>query len=178
MNWRSDDTSNFSVTVGGRAAASFNTAITSTGTHKGTLVDYGPFVRLAYNFAGRTPAAIASNAPAPATAATPGGYLVFFDFDRSDLSPVASSVVHQAADDARRGRPASIQVTGHADRSGSDEYNRALSLRRANAVKAELVRLGLSDAQISVAGRGEAEPLVPTADGVREARNRRVQITF
>lgn len=178
VNWRSDDSPNFSVTVGGRAAASFNTAITSSGTHKGTLVDYGPFMRLAYNFAGRTPAAVASPPPAPATAAVPGGYLVFFDFDRADLSPVASSVVRQAADDARRGRPASIEVTGHADRAGAEDYNRALSLRRANAVKTELVRLGLSDAQISVAGRGESEPLVPTADGVREARNRRVQISF
>jgi hypothetical protein len=177
LNWRSSDSPAFSFTGGIRVASSFNTAITAGASHQGTLFEYGPFVRLTYNMSGPSRAPVAADS-AHATPAAPGGYLVFFDFDRSDLSPVAAGVIRQAADDARRGRPANIQVTGHADRAGNDEHNRALSLRRADAVKAELVRLGLSDAQISVLGRGEGDPLVPTADGIREARNRRVQISF
>jgi outer membrane protein OmpA-like peptidoglycan-associated protein len=69
-------------------------------------------------------------------------------------------------------------VTGHADRSGSDAYNMALSLRRANAVKDQLVREGIAANQIVVVGRGESQPLVPTADGVREPQNRRVEIVL
>ncbi|MDY0240902.1 MAG: OmpA family protein, partial [Rhodospirillaceae bacterium] len=59
-----------------------------------------------------------------------------------------------------------------------DAYNMALSLRRANAVKAELVKLGIPANEISVVGKGKADPLVPTADGVREPQNRRVQINL
>ncbi len=177
LSWRASDRPRLSFTGGVRVAASFNTAITADASHRGTLLEYGPFVRAAYNMSGPSRAPETTE-PAHPVAAVPGGYLVFFDFDRSDLSPVATSLIRQAADDVRRGRPANIQVTGHADRAGTEEYNRALSLRRANAVKAELIRLGLSDAQISVLGRGEGDPLVPTADGVREARNRRVQISF
>jgi outer membrane protein OmpA-like peptidoglycan-associated protein len=71
-----------------------------------------------------------------------------------------------------------IGVTGHADKSGPDAYNMALSLRRANNVKDELVRDGVPAASIVVVGRGESQPLVPTADGVREPQNRRVEIVL
>jgi outer membrane protein OmpA-like peptidoglycan-associated protein len=71
-----------------------------------------------------------------------------------------------------------VKLVGHADRSGSDTYNQALSLRRANAVKGALVREGVSESMIAVDGRGESEPMVPTADGVREPQNRRVNISF
>ena len=71
-----------------------------------------------------------------------------------------------------------INLTGHADRAGSDAYNVRLSQRRAEAVKAELVRLGFNANDISVVAKGEADPLVPTADGVREPKNRRVEILF
>ncbi|HYC66275.1 MAG TPA: Lpg1974 family pore-forming outer membrane protein [Reyranellaceae bacterium] len=175
VNWRADDS--FSITVGGRVAASFNTAITTTGP-RGTRLDYGPFVRVAYNFSGpayRTPlmpqATQVTNPKAP-------NYIVFFDFDRADLTAVAHNTVRQAASDAKARRTTHLQVAGHADRAGTDEYNMALSLRRANAVKAELVRNGLPAEQIAVLGRGESEPLVPTADGVREPQNRRVVISF
>jgi hypothetical protein len=69
-----------------------------------------------------------------------------------------------------------VTATGHADRSGPEGYNMALSLRRANAVKNSLVRNGVPAASIAVVGRGESQPLVPTADGVREPQNRRVEI--
>jgi len=118
----------------------------------------------------------AAPAPAPQPAAIQRSYLVFFDFDKSDITAEAGRVIQQAADNARRGNVSRIQATGHADRSGSDRYNMALSLRRANAVKAALVRAGVPESQIAVLGRGEAEPLVPTPDGVREPQNRRVEI--
>ena len=66
----------------------------------------------------------------------------------------------------------------HADRSGPENYNMALSLRRANAVKDALVREGVPATAISVVGKGETQPLVPTADGVREPQNRRVEIVI
>ncbi len=71
-----------------------------------------------------------------------------------------------------------ITTTGHADTSGTPAYNLALSERRANAVKAELVKLGFREAEIVVMFRGEAEPLVATGDGVREPQNRRVEIVM
>jgi outer membrane protein OmpA-like peptidoglycan-associated protein len=75
-------------------------------------------------------------------------------------------------------RPApEIVVVGHTDRMGTLPHNDALSLRRAERVRADLVLLGVPRESIQVAGRGEREPLVPTADEVPEPRNRRVEIT-
>ena len=118
--------------------------------------------------------------PAPETAVNTGqrSYLVFFDFDSSRLTPEARSIVASAATDALRGQSTRIDVTGHTDRSGTDAYNQALSVRRGEAVRRELVTDGVADNLIIVRGVGEADPLVPTADGVREPQNRRVEIVM
>ena len=113
----------------------------------------------------------AVEAPAP----RPEPFLVFFDFDRSDITPESANVIRQAADRAKNAGAASIQVIGHADRSGSTAYNDRLSLARAAAVRSELARNGISSDDVTVEGRGEGDPLVPTADGVREPQNRRVE---
>ena len=113
--------------------------------------------------------------PMPAPVAAPS-YMVFFDWDRSDLSAQALNTIRQAADQFKTRGNARITATGHADKSGPENYNMALSLRRANAVKDALVRDGVPAASIAVVGRGESQPLVPTADGVREPQNRRVEI--
>jgi outer membrane protein OmpA-like peptidoglycan-associated protein len=105
-------------------------------------------------------------------------FMVFFDWDRSDLSARALDTIKQAANAYKTKGGASVMSTGHTDTSGPDAYNMALSLRRANAVKNALVREGVQASDISVVGRGEAQPLVPTADGVREAQNRRVEIVI
>ncbi len=105
-------------------------------------------------------------------------FIVFFDFDRANLTAQAVTTIKQAAAAAKSGNRTRIGVTGHADRSGTDAYNMALSLRRANAVKDQLVREGIPAAGITVVGRGESQPLVPTADGVREPQNRRVEIVL
>jgi len=113
--------------------------------------------------------------PAPAAPQAPS-FMVFFDWDRSDLSPQALNTIRQAAGSYKTKGSARITATGHADKSGPDDYNMALSLRRANTVKDALVREGVPATAISVLGRGESQPLVQTADGVREPQNRRVEI--
>jgi outer membrane protein OmpA-like peptidoglycan-associated protein len=69
-----------------------------------------------------------------------------------------------------------IDVNGYTDLSGSAAYNKRLSVRRAESVAAELVRDGVSQDDIVMKGFGETNPLVPTAKGVREPQNRRVEI--
>ncbi|MBU0724994.1 MAG: OmpA family protein [Alphaproteobacteria bacterium] len=118
------------------------------------------------------PAPVAAPAPPP----VPRNYLVFFDFDRSDLTADARQIVKLAADNAKKGGISRLQLVGHADRSGPATYNQRLSLRRAESVKGALVQEGLGQNQIGVEARGESDPLVATADGVREPQNRRVEI--
>ncbi len=105
-------------------------------------------------------------------------FMVFFDWDKSELSPKALETIQRAADAYKTKGGAQVRATGHADTSGSEDYNMALSLRRANAVKEALVRDGVPATEISVIGRGERQLLVPTGDGVREAQNRRVEIVL
>jgi len=114
----------------------------------------------------------------PAMLITAPSFIVFFDFDKSDLTPAARDTIAKAANAYRTKGGAQIKASGHTDRAGTEAYNMALSLRRANAVKDQLVRDGVAASDISVVGLGESQPLVPTADGVREAQNRRVEIVI
>lgn len=123
------------------------------------------------------PAPMAAPAPAPKLA-TPGPYLVFFDFDKADLTTQAKQIIQTAAENKNKAQVTRIEVTGHADRSGTDKYNMRLSEKRAQAVKAELKRLGVKDAEIVTYAKGESQPLVATADGVKEPQNRRVEIVL
>lgn len=109
-------------------------------------------------------------------AAAPGTYLVYFDFDRSTLTEAGRQAVQEAAGEYRRTGSARVSVNGHTDLSGSDTYNQDLSERRAETVRQELVRVGVPTSAISTVAEGESDPAVQTADGVREARNRRVEI--
>ncbi len=103
-------------------------------------------------------------------------YIVYFDWDQSDIRPDAAAVINDVISDAASLGQPPISVTGHTDLSGSVDYNMGLSLRRADAVRDALIAGGVSPSQITTAGRGEAEPAVPTADGVREQANRRAEI--
>lgn len=114
----------------------------------------------------------------PAMIVTAPSFVVFFDFDKSDLTPAAQDTISKAATAYRTKGGAQINARGHTDRAGTEAYNKALSLRRANAVKDQLIREGVAASDISVVGLGESQPMVPTADGVREAQNRRVEIVL
>jgi OmpA-OmpF porin, OOP family len=105
-------------------------------------------------------------------------FIVFFDWDKATITAEGMGIIQQAANAFRAGAPVQIQVTGYADRSGSPGYNQRLSERRANAVASALSRLGVPRNEMAVSGRGENDNRVPTADGVREPQNRRVEIVF
>ncbi len=116
--------------------------------------------------------------PAPPPPPPVRNFLVFFDFDKSSLTPRAMDIVKEAARVAKAGQNARVTCTGHTDTAGPANYNMALSLRRANTVKDALVREGVSPTTISVVGKGEQALLVATKDGVREPQNRRVEIVI
>ena len=116
--------------------------------------------------------------PPPPPPVAPPSFMVFFDWDRSNLSQQALATIKQAADAFKTKGNARITATGHTDTSGPEAYNMALSLRRANAVKDALVREGVPAQAITVIGRGEQGLLVQTGDGVREPQNRRVEIVI
>jgi outer membrane protein OmpA-like peptidoglycan-associated protein len=105
-------------------------------------------------------------------------FLIFFDWDKSTITPDGMRIIEQAAAAYRAGTPVQIQVTGYTDRSGSPGYNQRLSERRAAAVADALTRLGVPRSDMAVSGHGENDNRVPTADGVREPQNRRVEIVF
>ncbi|MEE9291195.1 MAG: OmpA family protein, partial [Alphaproteobacteria bacterium] len=116
--------------------------------------------------------------PKPAPPAPLRSYIVFFDWDKADIRADAQMVLDAAAAYAKRRGLVRVNLTGHADLSGKTGYNMRLSLRRAQAVRVAFIKLGISASDISLVGRGESQPLVATADGVREPRNRRVEISF
>ena len=130
-------------------------------------------VRYAFNTAQPVPPPVVAPVPAPAPART---YLVFFDWDRADLTDRARQIIAEAAQASTHVQYTRIEVQGNADRSGTPAYNQKLSLRRAQTVAAELVRLGVARTAIDIQAFGDTRPLVPTAPGVREPQNRRVAI--
>lgn len=105
-------------------------------------------------------------------------YLVFFAWDQAELTPVALAVLDQIQADFLRGRPTRLLVAGHADRSGPEPYNEALSEARARNVARALVRRGIPEQSVDIEWFGERRPRVPTPDGQREPRNRRVEVVF
>ncbi len=116
--------------------------------------------------------------PVIAPAQAPRSYLVFFDFNKSDLTQDAVRIVDQAAKNAAPAKVTRLEVTGHTDTVGSDAYNLRLSRRRAESVAAELEAQGIPSSEIEIIAKGKRDLLVPTADGVREPQNRRVQIVY
>lgn len=105
-------------------------------------------------------------------------YLVFFAWDRADITPVAAAILDQVANDFERGEVPRIVLSGHTDTTGSADYNLRLSERRANAVAAELVARGVPAEALETTWYGETQLRVPTGDQVREPQNRRVEMLF
>lgn len=141
---------------------------------------------ITYNFGGEpeplpvvAPPPVAPPPPAPApSACNEGPYLVFFDWDESNIRPDAATVLDNAVAQYANCGMARVMLAGHADKSGSAQYNVGLSQRRNTSVRAYLESRGIGGANIASEAFGETQPRVDTADGVREPQNRRVEITY
>ncbi len=193
----SPETKRGSVVAGFSLAAVFGEKVTGRIGYQGRLAsevkDHAIYGSLAIRFGGATPPPPAPPAPppppppppppaplppCPPAAVTPGPFLVFFDWDKSLITAEAAAILDRAAEQYMATGQTSIALAGHADKSGKDDYNVALSQRRADAVKAYMAGKGVTDSAITTEAFGESRPLVDTADGVREPQNRRVEITF
>jgi len=125
------------------------------------------------------PAAAAAVVPPPPPPPPPvqaRTFIVFFNFDKSNLTEAGKKIVDSAAAVAKDNVPTRIQVNGYTDAAGTKQYNLALSRRRAETVRAALVADGVAPGRISTAAFGKENQRVPTPDGVREPQNRRVEI--
>ena len=160
--------STVSTTIGGRP---FTSKTSSTDDFNHSLL-----VGLRYAFNVAPPAVAAPATPAVPQAQAARTYLVFFDWDRADLTDRARQIIAEAAQATTRVQVTRIEVSGHTDTTGTARYNQGLSVRRAQTVAAELVRLGVPAASITTQGFGFSRPLVSTGPGVREPQNRRVEI--
>jgi OOP family OmpA-OmpF porin len=116
-------------------------------------------------------------APKPTAMAEPPArdYLVFFDFDKSEIRADSANILTNVLNAISELKANTVELIGHADRAGATTYNQRLSERRAESVRQYLSGRGAS-VSVTTTGRGESDPRVPTADGVREQENRRVEI--
>ncbi|MDE0050541.1 MAG: OmpA family protein [Rhodospirillales bacterium] len=105
-------------------------------------------------------------------------YVVFFEFDSSDLSGAAMQTLDEAAATATEMRPYKILIRGHTDRAGPDAYNLKLSEQRALSVASYLIENGAGRFVIHAEGLGESEPIAKTSDNVADGRNRRAEISL
>ncbi|PVE59313.1 flagellar motor protein MotB [Arthrobacter sp. TPD3018] len=146
---------------------------------------------ITYNFGSPTPppppppppAPEPAPAPAPTPApepvvCSPGPFIVFFEWNKSDITPEAASILDNAVSQYQSCNNAQVMVAGYTDTSGTPKYNLGLSQRRADSVKAYMTSHAVPATQISTEAFGETRLRVQTADGVREVQNRRVEITY
>jgi OmpA-OmpF porin, OOP family len=120
----------------------------------------------------------ALNGKAAAAPAAAHQYNVYFEFDRSNLTPEGRQVVDTVAQAAKREPNVRIRLVGKADLTGTDPYNMVLSHRRADTVRAMLRADGIDERRVEETWVGERQPPVPTAQSIREPRNRVVEITL
>ncbi|MEN3745707.1 OmpA family protein [Sphingomonas sp. HF-S3] len=175
-------------------ADNFNLVDVTGRNYEGRLRTHSIMGGLTFNFGGPEPEPEPVPAPTPAPAwtpppepapqptptvvCTPGPYIVFFDWDKSDITPEAAGILDNAISNYQSCGNASVMLAGHADRSGAASYNVGLSQRRADSVKAYLSSRGIPNGVIGTEAFGESQPRVATADGVRELQNRRVEVTY
>ena len=115
--------------------------------------------------------ALAALPPAPVS------FVVYFKSGGDEFTDESKILVARLLEEMGRRPSPEITVVGHTDRVGSDQANDALSLQRAGRVRELLIQRGVAADRIIAAGRGERDLLVPTADGIDEPRNRRVEIS-
>lgn len=108
-------------------------------------------------------------------------FVVYFEWDESDLTSQASAVIDQAVANIRERSDCAaggVTIVGHTDTSGSSAYNQRLSARRAAVVAGALQSRGIASGLINTAARGEDDLAKATRDGVREPLNRRSEVTI
>jgi OmpA-OmpF porin, OOP family len=137
-------------------------------------------IRVGFNYHFNAPPAsppMPAAAPPPPAPVVPQAqtFIVFFEFDKSTLTADGKNVVDAAATAFRSGK-SNIAIAGYTDAAGTQQYNLALSKRRADAVKTALERDGVPASVINESWHGKENQRVPTANGVREPQNRRVEI--
>ena len=113
-------------------------------------------------------------------AATPDdlGVIVYFDYDKSNLTPEASTLIREFSAQALSNDINTVVVSGNTDTSGSSAYNEALSQRRASAVREALIANGVPAEKVETRAFGESNLAKPTADGTREPLNRRAEVVI
>ena len=116
--------------------------------------------------------------PPPVVTCNSGPYIVFFDWDKSNLRPDAAGVLDNAVAQYANCGNAKVMLAGHADKSGTATYNVGLSQRRNATVRSYLESKGVGAMAIATEAFGETAPLVQTADGEREPQNRRVEVSY
>ncbi|MES2256406.1 MAG: OmpA family protein [Pseudomonadota bacterium] len=142
-------------------------------------VRWYPFAEEAAASPPAPPPPLSPSAPPPAPPPPPvKTFVVFFDFDKSDLNDAARVTVADAVRSARQNNFVHIMINGHADTMGGNRYNQKLSERRAIVVKEQMVSLGISADDIFTAGRSFSQPLVRTGPDEREPQNRRAVINL
>ena len=124
------------------------------------------------------PAPPVAPAPIPEVVCSPGPFIVFFEWDKSDITPEAASILDNAVTQYQSCGNAQVQLAGYTDTSGSSSYNQGLSQRRADAVRAYMSSRAIPEGVITSSAFGETNLRVQTSDGVREVQNRRVEITY
>lgn len=170
-------------------------------TENGRLIEAGfnshsVLASLTYNFGSKAPPPVVTPPPAPTPVAPPpppvvtapppppkpvcnsGPYIVFFDFDKSDITADAARILDTAVTAYANCGNARVMLAGHTDTSGSARYNVGLAERRNTSVRNYLTGRGIAAGQITSEAFGETQPRVPTADGVRESQNRRVEVSY
>jgi OOP family OmpA-OmpF porin len=170
-------------TTGNRNYGGTATAVSVTGARAtsdagislGSSYNHSILLGLRYNFGVAPPP---PPPPPPPVVQPARSYLVFFDWDKYSLTDRARQIIREAAENSTKVQYTRIEVNGYTDTSGTAKYNLGLSIRRANAVKAELIKDGVPANAITTHGFGDdpAHLLVPTGPGVREPQNRRVEI--
>jgi len=140
--------------------------------------DYNHMILIGLRYSFGAPPPPPAETPTPVAEVGAKTFLVFFDWDRADLTSRAAGVVHDAAAYSQGNRYTRIDVNGNTDTSGTPTYNQGLSERRARTVAGELVRDGVPQNAIDMHAYGDTHLLVPTGPGVREPQNRRVEIVY
>ena len=148
-----------------------DTAQEATGLDRAGQAPVAPFTLTDEQIETSFAAALAAQPAAPEV------FILYFRTGTTDLVPDSAAQLPGIIETVIARTAADVSVVGHTDRAGSDAFNMQLSLDRAESVRDALVDAGLTTERIEVTSHGENNPLIETADGVLEPRNRRVEVT-